>query len=430
MVFDFLLFSFFLIQLIRTYHFGFFSPYFLVSLHLYIGIFLRYLYLSYDTNSYKLVGLGSDYLSASAFYELCFGYFIFFIFTEVYIYLNRKRDRDSSSTSGIFVVNDVSAYGLSFIYKLALFVLVAYFVILFYYGGNIVDIYNSFSSRVVGAIGIPSYLTLLPDFYVVLVFYFYFVNYLYKKNNNFKAAILIFFALFILFLSGARGNFLQFVMTCLMIHMTLKFGKVHLNKNIVYFLALVLTVLVLGLVNRITAQQENIEYLDALDNVTSELTEKITGTFAVYDHYVLSREYTLDEGFNFGKIYINSITKPIPRSFWDSKPESLDISVRYHFWGDKLAGIPPGLFGEFYISFGIFGFVFLTPIFSYIVYRLNVIYIHSCLDKKYILFASILTPYVFFSLIRLGFDVTFTRVTIFIVFLLFVRLLSVYRIKF
>lgn len=429
-MFEYILALIFFLQLARSYSHGFFSPYFLVSLHLYVGVFLRYFYLSYEDNAYKLVGLGSGYISTSAFYELVIYYFLFFIFFEFFNYINKYNSDKKNKLLSFFEVVPISNHSFNYLFKLSIIVFFFYIGTLMIFGGSLIQVYHAFSSRVVGAVSIPAYLTLLPDLYVVLVIFLFCVNKFSKVKNNKKITILILSALLILFISGARGNFLQFIMTLLMIHMGLKYGKVYFNKNILIFTFLVLLVLTFGLVNRMMAQQENLEFNDAMNNVSSDLVDKLTGTFAIYDHFILSREYVLDEGYSFGKIYINNLVKPIPRSIWSGKPESLDLVIRNHFWGDKLGGVPPGVFGEFYITGGIVAAFLLIPLFSLGTFKLNRLYEYITEKNELVLFVSMMTPYLFFSLIRLGFDVAFTRVTIFLFFLFLVKYISKVRFKF
>lgn len=78
-----------------------------------------------------------------------------------------------------------------------------------------------------------------------------------------------------------------------------------------------------------------------------------------------------------------------------------------------MGGIPPGLFGEFYIEFGVFGTLLLAALFGMFFSQLHRLFLYAYTNDKLIPFVAIITPFICFNLIRGGMDVGFTRIAIY-----------------
>lgn len=407
--------------LYRAFSFGVFSPYFLVVFHLYTGIVIRYCFLNTDGGGEYIMRSIDNPIQLSVFLELLSYYLIFIISFEMF----HLKQKHKASLPGLYSFPILSSKTENLFFKLALLVFVFYFLTLLVYIGGLSEILYAFTVRVSGAVNIPVYLTLLPDLYVVIAFCLFY-GFVCGNGNKPKALMVVFIGFIMLLLSGARGNLIQYVITLMMIWYIPKVGRVFFNLKIVAFLAFVLIVLFVGLANRL-AVQNNLEFSEVISEVSDRSVDTLTGPFAIYDHYGLSKIYADELGFDYGLSYLSNITRPIPRSMWAEKPQALGKLIREYFWGDTMGGVPPGLIGEFYISGGILSAVILMPIFSLLVYRMNQIYEFSLKRADTTLFIAIFTPYVFFSLIRLGVDVAFTRVLIFIFFFYVLKKMSLIK---
>lgn len=72
--------------------------------------------------------------------------------------------------------------------------------------------------------------------------------------------------------------------------------------------------------------------------------------------------------FQYGASYTSAIAAPIPRSWWPGKPSlGLGPFIGENVYGLTRTGVPPGLFGEAYLNFGLLGIIFVPLIFGFLV---------------------------------------------------------------
>ena len=407
--------------LLRAYSFGVFSPYFLALFHFYLGIIVRYVFLNSGGGEEYIMRSSDNSIELSVFAELVSYYLLFVLFFELF-YIKTK----AANSLSLYRLPVLSSKAENTFLSLALMVFSLYVITLLIYLGGFSAVLYAFSVRVSGAVNIPVYLTLLPDLYVIISF-FLFYNFVCGAGSKGKALFVVIVGLLMLIVSGARGNLIQYVITLMMIWYIPKSGRVYFNFKIFIFIVFVLIVLFVGLANRL-AVQNNLDFRDVISEVSDRSADTLTGPFAIYDHYGLSRVYADELGYDYGAAYLSNITRPIPRSLWPDKPQALGKLVRNHFWGDTMGGVPPGLIGEFYISGGILAAILLMPLFSYLVCKINHLYEISLSEHELVLFVAVFTPYVFFSLIRLGVDVAFTRILIYVFFFFILKKISLLNI--
>jgi len=357
-------------------------------------------------------------------------YFVFVFVFEMLVAIKGPKKRAFGFSSVLFSAERVG--NPNKLFYLAMGVLGLYVFLLFFYLGSFSQIFYAFSVRVSGAVSLPVYFTLLPDLFVVIVLFFFYISETSKNNTKLKTKsyFLIVLCILMLALSGARGNLIQFLISMLMIKMTMTYGRVYFNKNILILGVSVVLILFVGLSHRLSTQNVGLSFEESIKEASGSFTNTLLGPFALYDHYGLSKIYTVETGYDYGYSYTTNLVRPIPRSLWKDKPQALGKKIRYHFWGDELGGVPPGLIGEYYISAGVFGLLFLMPLFTAFVFMFNNMYVNSLKDKKYLLFVSMLTPYLFYSVIRLGVDVSFTRIVIFVFFFFLVKKIAFLKIRF
>ena len=62
--------------------------------------------------------------------------------------------------------------------------------------------------------------------------------------------------------------------------------------------------------------------------------------------------------YEYGSTMTAWVAAPIPRSTWSEKPIIANGAIiGVEVFGNRISGVPPGLFGEFYWNFGIIGIV-------------------------------------------------------------------------
>jgi oligosaccharide repeat unit polymerase len=133
---------------------------------------------------------------------------------------------------------------------------------------------------------------------------------------------------------------------------------------------IVVYLMMVGLALRISAQS-GMEYGDAMASLSGDLPLQLSATFNTFDLYAGAKFYADAIGHSFGQNYADFFARFIPRSFWPDKPETLNIMLRRFFYGDRLSGVPPTVFGEFYIAFWIFGTVFGSFLFGAVLRSLS-----------------------------------------------------------
>lgn len=125
------------------------------------------------------------------------------------------------------------------------------------------------------------------------------------------------------------------------------------------------------------------------------------------DHFIISMSYADWNGFDFGELYINAAQSFIPRSLWSGKPELISAEVRYHIYGDYSGGIPPGLFGEGYISFGIIGVLVVGAAYGLMLAKLDSLIekFRVNKDRSLLVLLGLFVPLLGFTFVRGGVDI-------------------------
>ena len=217
---------------------------------------------------------------------------------------------------------------------------------------------------------------------------------------------------------GGRGNLLQYFISLIIIK---NYTRVEgVSKYSVIALTLVVPVVILfGMANRESAQYGTNFYY-ALSDVIDSGFSAFMAPFSLIDHYALSKIYVSEFGFHYGSDLIQMPLKLIPRLIYPEKPLPLGIEFRKIFWGDDLGGIPPGIIGEGYIQFGLFGvFIYLTII-LFVALRVGGVDLKSHSGVGLVPAYAAIVPYVAFNLVRGGLDVGFSRISVYVICVIFV----------
>ncbi|UWR30448.1 oligosaccharide repeat unit polymerase [Sulfitobacter sp. W002] len=130
------------------------------------------------------------------------------------------------------------------------------------------------------------------------------------------------------------------------------------------------------------------------------------------DHIQVSIQYAERFGYNLGETYLNAALSFLPRALFPSKAVPLAAQVRGYLFGDETGGIPPGLFGEAYISFGIVGVILISFIFGRALLASSTLCkraVHANCPVRFAM-AGIMVPLIGFTLVRGGLDIGVLRV--------------------
>ncbi|ATG48145.1 hypothetical protein CEW89_11520 [Celeribacter ethanolicus] len=149
--------------------------------------------------------------------------------------------------------------------------------------------------------------------------------------------------------------------------------------------------------------------------ITSENSLSLSGAFtglAFIDHFQLSIEYAKELGFDYGLSYLNAAISFVPRALFPDKATPLAAQVRGYLYGDETGGIPPGLFGESYIAYGVIGVVAVALLYGqalFFVAKLSTAAAKLDCPVRYAT-AGIIVPLIGFTLVRGGLDIGVLRV--------------------
>ncbi len=196
---------------------------------------------------------------------------------------------------------------------------------------------------------------------VVPVLYFAAIN----ISNNRRASlnwyiyiITVFLLLFYYFSTDQRSGVLGVAINILVSYnffiKKVKMTTVLFVMAIVVFLALYLTI------NRLGMADFNLSILASIDNYFGLNGIDILKTVEVVKKTVVTGDYL------YGKSLLDGFLIMIPRSIWVNKDiVNLDTVVGFRFFGAKAFGagaVAPGLVGEAYLNFGVFGILFIIYI--------------------------------------------------------------------
>lgn len=235
-----------------------------------------------------------------------------------------------------------------------------------------------------------------------------------KKGFFFYISLVLYQFLFTL-LAGGRSLALLLLLGFIIIHYK-KFRNIGLFKSM-----LILTCVVLASGYMIYKRLETQEATTSFELNTSSVIEASYTGLPMIDHLGLSKLYVEQEGYDFGEVYLNALMSFIPRSIWKEKPIQLSRKVRLVFWGDDKGGIPPGIFGEAYISFGVIGLLMVSLLFARLLLITDIYINKSKLELINLVRKAIFPTSVGFILVRGGVDIGIFRVGMIVFFYILIE---------
>lgn len=225
-------------------------------------------------------------------------------------------------------------------------------------------------------------------------------------------------------LTGSRGAILQLLLMLVLIRFILMGKSPNLfDRRFIGLVVVGALVVTLGLASRQSAQSGE-PLAVALHEVRDDLIGATSNPFSVLDSYLLSKEYVDQSGNGLWQELGILVTRFVPRRFLPDKPLILGLRLREFFWGDKLGGIPPSIFGEFYISLGYPGVAigsFLLGCFLGLLHRLYVLAFRH--PDRVVLYA-VTSSTVIFTSIRSGLEIGVVNATFAVLAIAVVRMLS------
>jgi len=302
-----------------------------------------------------------------------------------------------------------------------------------YFVGGLSEAINALQSREVSILAGRGYVAILSDVSIVATLLLAF-NYFRTKDSKNRSTdsgtvflIMSIFSLFILIIMGGRGAFLQFLFMIGIIYYTCKGYRVKVSWLFVWVIIVSICIITVGLASRNSAQTKqplNKSLLEVSENIVTTLS----APFALIDHYMLAKVYAEERGFDYGAQYTSYVLRPIPRGLWNEKPIPLALKMRQEFWGDIRGGIPPTIFGEFYISYGLFGLYFGCVVFGVALGYTGRLFKSSFRDTRQSVLYALLVVTVVFSTVRSGLEISFVKIIIYMVILASLNLILKIRI--
>lgn len=406
---------FFVTVLVRLSRFGLLSPVFLISLHLFLGIVIRFGYLKYIDQEDALIYFLP--VSFGSYFEMLAFYILFLMFFAIF----------SSMGLAKFTVKKIGTCGSlddnKLLIFLTFFMLVLYLVSISHSAGGFLNYIKLAQNRVSDNVQGLAYIGVLFDLTVSGSLLLLTIK---KPNDKLKwlVFLLVLTVLSLFILKGGRGNFLQYIISLLVINEFLSNKKMKFDMRVVIICCLFVVMTTFGLAARYSSQND-VEFNEAVSDVSQDVTKALMSPFSLFDHYELAKEYSKINGYDYGLFYASQLVRPVPRSIWEDKPLVLGKKIRDEFWGDTTGGVPAGYIGESYISFYYFGFFVMSAFLAYVALLLTRWYLCSSGNRIYVFYLSVIVPYVFFNLLRTGVDTGFTRILIYLVTAyLFVSLLN------
>lgn len=242
--------------------------------------------------------------------------------------------------------------------------------------------------------------------------------------TGFFTSTLIIISLALLFLIGGRGAFLTQLLSLIFIyHITeRKKGAATLLLPII-IAASVLCSIIFGLVIR-EAAQKDLTFDEALQGSTHQIVETVTGTFPIIDLFTSARYYADQTGHDYGIQFVNYFTRIIPRSIWPEKPLISGLEIRKFYSGHTLSGVPPTIFGEFYIAFGVIGLIICSIVLSLFLRFLSSLHQHSQSNTGLSLLYITLLIQMIFSSLRAGLEISIFTLIYYLTAIIIVKFLT------
>lgn len=169
-----------------------------------------------------------------------------------------------------------------------------------------------------------------------------------------------------LMLFASIGGRVQFVIQLLTYLLAFRqFGRLTNNVRIIMIASFAVLASFTILYLRLSLQGANPTF--------DSMAETTFNQLSMLDAYNLAAQYVAQAG-NHVALYVDAIQQLVPRAIFEDKPTQISKVFRYMFFLDQLGGIPPGLFGEFYIMGSYLGCLAWGVIFGVIMQRLDLLY--------------------------------------------------------
>lgn len=272
------------------------------------------------------------------------------------------------------------------------------------------------------------YIKIINVFFCTSALILYFITLSNKANTSPRQKlfiyILILASLGLLFLTGGRGAFLSQLISLIFIrHVTLKSTKITKVLIPIAITTTVVATIISGLALRESAQKQT-TFTDALENTSSQVFETITGTFPVIDLFSASKAFADYNGHDYGAQFLNYFTRIIPRSVWPDKPLIIGLQIREFLSGHTLSGVPPTIFGEFYIAYGLYGLGLSSLVLCIFLKFLDSCHRKSFDDPGFSIFYAIALIQLIFSSLRAGLEISLFTFLYFLTGIVLIKFLS------
>lgn len=272
------------------------------------------------------------------------------------------------------------------------------------------------------------YIKIINVFFCTSALILYFIALSQKTNTTLyqRACIytLIFASLGLLFLTGGRGAFLSQLISLVFIrHVTVKSKQLTKALIPIAIITVIVATIISGLALRESAQKQ-IAFADALKNTSSQVLETVTGTFPVIDLFSASVAFADYNGHDYGVQFVNYFTRIIPRSIWPDKPLIIGLQIREFLSGHTLSGVPPTIFGEFYIAYGLYGLGLSGLVLAIFLKFLDACHRKSFDDPGFSIFYAIALIQLIFSSLRAGLEISLFTFLYFLTGIILIKFLS------
>lgn len=214
----------------------------------------------------------------------------------------------------------------------------------------------------------------------------------------------------LLFLTGARGASVTHAVVLTVAWLAAKPGRMpRLRLGLrgagmaLIGAPLVIGVVLLGMTFRLVAQR-NLSLSSAWASVSQSAPEVLSGTFNAIDLYAAARNFAQVHGLDFGAQYLGYVLRFVPRAVWPDKPLTLGLQMREFYYGDRLSGVPPTVFGEFYIAGSVFGLILGCVLFGVLLALLKRMYDRSHTNPYLASTYAFLLIQLTFGVVKSGFE--------------------------
>ena len=200
------------------------------------------------------------------------------------------------------------------------------------------------------------------------------------------ALMLLLVGVFLPFYSSVRSEAVVYLILSLMV----VYGagnKVPWKKIIMYLFAMILLLTVMSVMRAggKIGSSEFKEKINATGFIDSMVLNRNGAELGKTAHIINSIPGVLD--YELGSTILVWLAAPIPREIWNDKPlVSSGPIIGTRIYGNRVSGVPPGFYAEMYWNFGIFGILFGSAFFGFLL---------KWLDTKFRIEGHMLVVYVF-----------------------------------